>query len=167
MNMRNQYLVFFRPVGISNFAGVNSVSMGTNGAQVTNYSNVLDAVYQVESNNASVNSIIANPRTTRTINGIVDSTGQPLRRPDSLASVPFRSTTGVPINQTQGSANNASTLFAGDFSRLWFGIRTSLRVELLKETYAGNLQYGFLAYLRADVQASHENAFCKVVGIIP
>lgn len=155
------------PVGVGNLAGITTVSMGTNGAAITGYANILDAAYNVESNNAPVTAAIANPRTMRALNGFTDTTGQPLRRPESLATVPFLSTTGLPITETQGTATNASRLFVGDFSRLWIGIRTDLRIEVLRETYAGNLQYGFLAHLRADVQASHENAFAQVKGIIP
>lgn len=155
------------PAGVASMAGVSSVSMGTNGAALASYSPILDAVQAVETANAKVSALVGHPRTMRAINGLADSTGQPLRRPESLASLPFLSTTGVPITDTQGTASNASKLFVGDWSRLWIGVRTDLRVEVLRETYAGNLQYGFLAYLRADIQASHENAFAKVVGVIP
>ena len=60
-----------------------------------------------------------------------------------------------------------SEIILGDFSNLYIGIRTALRVEVLRETFAGNFQYGFLAFLRADVAAVHEEAFCRITGIIP
>jgi hypothetical protein len=40
-----------------------------------------------------------------------------------------------------------------------------LRIEFLRERYADNLQFGFLAYLRADVAVKHAASFCSIVGI--
>jgi HK97 family phage major capsid protein len=141
------------------------ISMGTNGGALSSYAKILDGVQAVEDANASVNALVMAPRTARTINGFLDTTTQPLRRPDNLVNIPFHSTTAVPVNMTRGSGSALSSIYMGDFSRLWFGIRTELRVEVLREAFAGNLQYGFLAYLRADVQASHESAFAVVRGI--
>ena len=42
-----------------------------------------------------------------------------------------------------------------------------MRIEVLRERYADNLQYGFLAYLRADVAVTHAASFGKLIGIIP
>jgi HK97 family phage major capsid protein len=154
------------PVGLANMS-VNAVSMGTNGAAIANYGKILDAHYECELDNATPTALVAHPRTMRAINGLVDSTGQPLNRPAAIENLPFFSTSGLPIDETEGTSSNASSIFIGDFSRLWIGVRTALRVEVLRETFAGNLQYAFLAYMRCDVQASHENAFCKLTGIIP
>lgn len=156
------------PQGIFNVAGVNSVSMGTNGAQLTGYSKLLDAIYELELDNAGpATAQVMHPRTWRTIEGFVDTTGQPLRPPSSLENLPKLTTTSLPINQTQGSASNASPIIAGDFKQLMLGVRTGLRIEVLKERYAENLQYAFLAHLRADVQLVHPEAFVKLIGIIP
>ncbi len=55
----------------------------------------------------------------------------------------------------------------GDFTQLLLGIRQELRIEVLKEAFAGNLQYGFIAHLRADVALAHPAAFCSLTGIVP
>ncbi len=156
-----------QPRGIANTSGINSVSMGTNGAQITDYSKLLDSLYEIELDNAAPNGMVYHPRTGRVINGFKDTTNQPLLPPPALANVLGFSTTSVPINQTQGTANNASSLIMGDFTQLLLGIRQELRVEVLKEAFAGNLQYGFIAHLRADVALAHPAAFCSLVGIIP
>src|SRR5688572_1725037 len=44
------------------------------------------------------------------------------------------------------------------------GIRTSLRIEVLRELHAGNMQYGFLAHLRAAVRLAHPESFSIVTG---
>lgn len=156
------------PRGIANTPNVNSVSMGTNGAQLTSYGKFLDALYENEVDNAAPpTAAIMHPRTWRTVQGFVDSTGQPLQLPPALTELPQMVTTTVPVNQVQGSASNASSIIFGDFSQLVLGLRQELRIEVLRERFAENMQYGFLAHLRMDVAVAHPESFCKLIGIIP
>lgn len=156
------------PRGISNTTNVNSVSMGTNGAQLTNHAKMLDALYELELDNAATPTAqIMHPRTWRTIQGFVDTTNQPLRAPQALADIPTLTSTICPITQTQGTAVNASSIIIGDFSQLLIGLRQELRIEVLRETFASNMQYAFIAHLRADVAVAHPESFCKLIGIIP
>lgn len=156
------------PLGVINTAGIGSVSMGTNGAQFTDYSKMLDALNTLQTADVeTVTAAIMHPRTFRAINGVSDTTGQPLRRPAALESLPFLISSKVPINDTQGTATNASRIVMGNFADLMIGVRTQLRIEVLKERYADALQYGFLAYLRADIQLAHPASFCEIKGIIP
>ena len=157
-----------QPTGLDNFSSINTESMGTNGAALTDYSNVLDAIQAMQEDNAGeTTALIMAPRTLRTYNGLVDTTGQPLRRPNSIANLPFLETTQIPIDQTQGTATDASTVFLGNFGDLIIGFRQRLRIEILKELYRANLQVGFLAHLRCDVQAWHEESFARIIGITP
>jgi HK97 family phage major capsid protein len=55
----------------------------------------------------------------------------------------------------------------GDFTELYLGVRSELRVEVLREKYADALQYGFLAWLRMDVAVAHAASFAKLIGILP
>lgn len=157
-----------QPLGLFNMAGINTVSMGTNGAAITDYAPVLDAVEDLQEANAGeVSAAIMAPRTLRTFNGLTDTTGQPLRRPQSLDGLPMLETTQVPTDQTQGTADNASSILLGDFSGLVLGFRQRLRIEVLRELHRGNLQVGFIAHLRMDVQAWHEESFARITGVIP
>ena len=79
--------------------------------------------------------------------------------------MPMLVTTKIPING--GAGTNESSIFAGDWSRLLIGMRTDLRIEILKERYADTHQYGFVAFLRADVAAEHEAAFTVLEAITP
>lgn len=156
------------PRGIFNTTNVNSVSMGTNGAQLTSYGKLLDCLYELELDNAGKpTAAIQHPRTWRTIQGFADSTNQPLQPPPALANLPQLVSTTVPINQVQGGASNASSVIVGDFSQLLLGIRQEMRIEILREAFASNLQYGFLCHLRMDVAVAHPESFCKLIGIIP
>ena len=66
-----------------------------------------------------------------------------------------------------GVGSNESSIFAGDWPRLMIGMRTEVRIEVLKERLADTLEYGFLAFLRADIAAEHEVAFTVLGGITP
>ena len=157
------------PLGLFGTTGVNSVSMGTNGATPTSYDELLDALYENELDNANAaTAAIMHPRTAKTLRKLKDSTGQPLMLPPALRDLPMLSTTSVPITQTQGTASGVcSTTIVGDFAEAILGLRQSLTIKRLDQTYAGNLQIGFLAYLRADVGVSHPSSFTKIIGIKP
>lgn len=149
------------PQSIANQAGVQVLASTANGTALTNFSKNLDAILAVESRGYSPTGVIMSPRECRTINGFTDTTGQPLRVPGNLQNLPLLVSPKVPVNQTQGTATTASTILVGDFSKALVGVRSPLRVEVLKENYAENLQYGFLFWLRMDVAVTEANAFAK------
>ena len=157
-----------QPTGLTGISGVPSISMGTNGAVLDSYDKLVDAVYQMRLGNAAdPTGFLMHPRTLNTIDKLKDSQARPLARPASIQDTPFLATTSFPINETQGTASNASRIIAGDFGRLWIGLRSEVRIEVLRETYADNHQYGFVAHLRADIAAEHPESFCQIVGVIP
>lgn len=157
-----------QPHGIAGTTNVGSVDMGTNGAALTNYDPFVDAISALLSANAEMpTAAIVAPRTLTKAAKLKDTLGQPMRKPDLLQNVPFLSTTSIPITQTHGTSSVASEAIVGDFKQLMFGIRTKLRIRILQERFMGdNLQYGFLADLRADVALRHPQSFCEVVGIL-
>lgn len=105
------------------------------------------------------------PRDDGTLAGLTDSTGQPVMAPRVVMDVPFLTSTSFPIDG--GAGSNESTIVTGAFEHLLIGIRNEIRVEVLRERYADTLQYGFLAWMRADVAVEHAAAFCTISGIIP
>jgi HK97 family phage major capsid protein len=157
-----------QPHGIAGTTNVGNVSMGTNGAALTNYDPFVNAVSALLTANAQMpTAAIMSPRTLTKAALLKDTLGQPQRRPDLIQNLPFLATTAVPNTQTQGTSSVASESIVGDFSKLMFGIRTSLRIRILQERFLGDtLEYGFLAFLRADVQLAHPQSFCEVVGIL-
>ncbi|WP_296503558.1 phage major capsid protein, partial [Phenylobacterium sp.] len=76
-------------------------------------------------------------------------------------------TTSVPINQTQGTSTDCSSILVGDFSRAILGLRQELRIQVLNEAFMGSLQVGFIAHLRADVAFERADAFCRITGVRP
>lgn len=153
------------PVGLSN-SGITELILDD---YIQSYDPILDAMEDLEVANADApTASIMAPRTKTQFAKLVDSTGQPLRKPEALTNLPFLSTNAVPIDE-EGSAteNNASRIFVGDFRQLFVGIRTQLRVEVLRERYVDNLQYAWLAYLRADIGLAHDESFVQITGVMP
>jgi len=144
------------PLGLFNTPNVNTVSFGTNGATPTSWDEFLDAIYEVESRNAAFpTAYIWHPRTAKTYRKLKNTLNVQLLMPEPLDQIPMLSTTSVPIDQTQGSASTCSTVLMGDFSQAILGMRQQLVIRRLDETFAGNMQVAFQAWLRADVAFRH------------
>lgn len=157
------------PQGLFNISGINSVSMGTNGATPANYDDLLDCVYELELDNAAApTAAVWHPRTARTYRKLKDTTNQPMEAPAPLDALPKLSTTSVPINQTQGTATGVcSTVLMGDFTQAILGMREQLNIQILKERFADTGQLAFVAHIRADVAFAHPESFVKLIGVKP
>jgi len=154
------------PQGLSN-AGLGSVDLA--GAGLDSYDPVIDAIQLLRAANAGEpTAAIMNPRTLTTFDKLKDNTNQPLRRPPSIERLPFLSTTQIPINLPTGSpvTNDGSLIFVGDFAQMLLGVRTELRIEVLRERYmADEGMYAFLCWFRGDVQLAHDESFAIVEGV--
>jgi len=152
------------PLGIYGTTNVGSVaSVGT----PADYGKFIDGLYELWiDNEVAPTAAILHPRTATTLAKLptgIASDKTPLVKPAVLADIPFRTTTSLPINL--GGGTNESIAILGNFSRLMFGVRSALRVEILRELYAANYQYAFIAHLRADVAVEHAESFCILSGI--
>ena len=156
------------PTGITNTTGIGSVSMGANGAALADYSPFVDVAYELTQDNAPMpTAYLCHPRTFTAAANLLDSQNQPMMKPEAIADIPILQTTQIPITDTQGSSTDASKIVAGYFPHLVWGVRSDLRIEVLKETYASTYEIGFLASLRGDWVVQHPQSFANVVGVIP
>jgi len=161
------------PKGLKNWPGVQVYSMGTNGAALTSYAPFSQAVQLIQQANGTPNAVIMAPRTAGEVDRLADTTGQPLQPPESYRALKKLVTSQVPVNLAQGTANNATDVFAGDFSQLLIGMRQQIRVEVSREasdassSAFSNLQVWVRAYLRADIAVAQPAHFCIVTGIVP
>ncbi len=155
------------PRGIRNTTGINTVSMGANGAALTNYDPLVDAVGVLADNNHCATAAVFSPRSARALGKLKDTTGQPLQPPEILSDL-RRYMTGQVLNtQTQGTASGtASDIFVGDWRELLVGIRTTFSVQVLNERYADTGSIGLLAWFRADVLVTRPKAFAVVQGVL-
>lgn len=183
MALQLDYAAFFgsgvgnEPRGLDSLAGVPTVTLGTGNGAAPDWDMLLDAEYQIDlGNGGPVTAAISHPRTWKDLRKLKDGQGQYLMPPAGWAKaqesatagngVPQRlQTTAYPIEQTVGTSADCSTAHVGNFSRAILGLRQQLTIRRLDQAFAGHLQTGFLAYLRADVQFEQAAAFAKVKGI--
>ncbi|WP_020402116.1 phage major capsid protein [Gracilimonas tropica] len=161
------------PEGLFLNSNVNEVSLGTDGAVLTNYVPFSEAYQKVLEANGVPRSAIFAPRTWGELDRLVDNDNNPLRAPQSWQDLQKLVTNQVPIDQTQGTSTDASSVFIGDYSQMLVGMRTQLRLEVSRvasdanDSAWENLEIWIRGYLRADIQFAHPNHFCRVVGITP
>lgn len=106
-------------------------------------------------------------RTRFVLAGLTATDGQPLQPPTVVQDVPFLSTTSVPVDETQGTATDASSIVIGNFTELLWGVHHDVRITVERESLADDLTYTFLVRLRTDIAVAHPAAFVHVQGITP
>lgn len=156
------------PLGLALRSGISTVEMGEDGGTPGDYDDLIDALFELENNNAGPpTAAIWSPRTAKTYRKLKDTTGQPLMKPEDFRELPMLTTKSVPDDQTQGSNADCSSILLGDFSQAIVAIREDLQLFTLNERFAEKGQVGFLARMRADVGFAHEESFAQIVGVRP
>ena len=142
------------PKGLVEHDGVVEVPVG---GPLTDYSKLLEALYQLKQNNLwdPPTAWLLSPLAWHQLQGLTSSEGQPLMPPSSVGEVPQLTSTIIP----------SDTVLTGDFQKLLIGFRSELRVEFLNQAFADRFQYAFLAHLRMDAQPMHPELFAKLSGI--
>jgi HK97 family phage major capsid protein len=156
------------PRGIANTTGVGSVDMGTDGLKPASFDHLVQAVFDcLKSNSEAPTAAVMHPRDAEIVALLKDSTGQPLRKPDALASLPFLYSSQIATDVTHGANDDTSSAYVGDFRSMIVGVRPSLNVrfQILSERFSDNLQVGILSWLRADIALARPADFAKVVGL--
>jgi HK97 family phage major capsid protein len=153
------------PRGVLNQSGVTLTAHGANGTAITNYDWWLDAIGAVRAAGFEPNAHIQAPRSSTSLSKLKEATTNAyMAAPGGL--LPMLTTKSVPITITTGTSTDTSYVFTADWSQLMVGIRTDFNLRFLGERYlADNLQYAFLAYLRADVQLAQPTAFVVDTGV--
>jgi HK97 family phage major capsid protein len=155
------------PTGIFNQTGITDKSaLGTNGVAFT-YDHLIDAVGAVRGRNEVVTGAIMAPRSAQSLGKLKDTQGRYIDRPSYLADVPMLQTGNIPVNQVQGTANNASSLAVADFRQLLIGVREAFSVDVYEQPAATNLQVLLVAHMRMDVAIGRGSAFALRTGLLP
>lgn len=156
------------PMGLANWAGVNTVAQGDNGTALASFSPFVQAMTAIRTVDGPMpNAAIMAPRTTGDLADLTDTTGQPLRRPQAIESWQFLDTSQIPVDDTVGSSNDCSRLFVGDFSNFSYYLRENLSVMLLKELFATTGEVAFMCHARIDQAIFYPQAFAIVSGVRP
>ena len=92
--------------------------------------------------------------------------------PANIADVPRLSTTSIPTNLTVGGSGAVcSELYTGQFDQLVWGVRTQMKIEILREgsidgwSAASGLGVILRAYLRGDWMVKRGSAFAIYTGV--
>lgn len=158
-------------LGIRGSTGIQSVSMGTNGATPTNWDEFSQLYFAIAAANGTPNAVVYAPRTAGTLDLLKDTTNQPLLKPASMQSIRHLITAQLPIDETQGTSTDCSTAIMGDFSTVMVGMRTNLVLEVSRVAHDGTdsafnkLQVHIRAYLRADMQLAQPPFMGRLIGI--
>ena len=143
------------PKGIVNYAGLTSNTFA--GGALTGYGPLMTARGALHGANERLGAVILASRDENDLASLTATDGQPLQMPRALEQVPMLHTTSLP--EDGGSGSDESQVVAGDFSQLLMGIRSEIRVEILRERFMDNLQFGLIAHARVDFAAAREGAF--------
>jgi HK97 family phage major capsid protein len=160
------------PLGLYNVTGPSDISMGTNGAALTDYDEWLDAIANLETINANPRTTVYSPRTKRALSGLVTgiaSDKTKLAPPAEFTAMQRLVSNQVRNNLVHGSATNASVAFVGDFSQMGVAVRSSLVIEASRsagDTFAKG-QVLVRAMMRADIAHMRPTHFARIKGIIP
>jgi HK97 family phage major capsid protein len=153
------------PKGVLNQTGVTLTAHGAAGTVISNFDWWLDAIGAVRAAGFEPNAHIQAPRSSTSLSKLKEATTNAYMAPP-VGLLPMLTTKSVPINITVGASTDTSYIFTADWSNLLVGIRTDFTLRFLGERYlADNLQYAFLAYLRADVQLAQPTAFVVDTGV--
>jgi len=168
------------PKGVKNQTGVATLTNGANGAAFT-YTSLVNAVSTVQAAGFNPNATILAPRATKSLALIADTTGQPLQAPPYLSGHDLLVTNQIPINLTTGTSTDTSEAYTGQWDQLLIGFRPVVSISVQKvdgpagmvgvklsdQAYMSTMQVAILAFLRADIQVMHPEAFAVTTGLRP
>lgn len=150
------------PLGLDGIAGVQELDHGS--AAISDYSVFTQARRRLlDENTETIGPWIMAPQIEEDIANLTDANGQPLNPPNVLS--PFNTLTSSKFPTDLGAGNDEGTVYGGDMTQVAIGIRNDIRVEVLRERYADFHQYGFVAYLRADIATIQPKSVIRITGV--
>lgn len=149
------------PKGIVNYTGLTTNAFA--GGALSGYGPLMTARGALHGANERLGAFILASRDENDLASLTATDGQPLQLPRALEQVPMLHTTVLPVDG--GAGSDESQIIAGDFGQLLMGIRSEIRVEILRERFMDNLQFGLIAHARVDFAAARESAFTVLDGV--
>lgn len=154
--------------GLKYVAGVQSISMGTNGGALANYDPFITAVGMLRAANVPGPYAVAiNPRTLTALELLRRETGsnEQLGAPAGLP--PFYASSQLSIAETKGTASNATSAWVYAPSEVVLVRRADATLELDRSRLFHLDGSEMRAKLRADLIAPNPQAIVRIDGIIP
>jgi HK97 family phage major capsid protein len=165
--------------GLKNVASIQTVSMGMNGLAITNLDPIADALGLLITANANPSALVMAPRTWASLAKVKEvsgsakpvlqdsagSGGQPIQR--QVYGVPVFLSSQLSITETQGTANNASSIYAYDATQCVVVQRQDVSVEIDRSRLFNSDQSEIRAISRFDLVVPSPSAVVRILGIIP
>ncbi|MFC5753392.1 phage major capsid protein [Actinomadura rugatobispora] len=165
--------------GLKNQSGIQTVSMGANGAALTTLDPFADALGLLAEADAEGTAIVMHPRNWRAISKIKEATGSnkpvitdgagsPTEGPRrSIYGVPVWLTSQLAVNETQGSASTANSIYVYQADQVVAVIRKDTTVDVDTSAAFSSDRTAVRVTLRADLVLPNPAAVVRILGVIP
>lgn len=167
------------PRGLKNTTGIQTVSMGTNGAIPTNLDPFADAIGSLEASNANATAILMAPRTWKTLIKVKEVSGsaKPVMQDSagsgaqgvtrSIYGVPVYLSSQISITETQGTADSvASSAYVVQADQCVAVMRQDVRVERDSSRLFNSDESEVRAIMRADFVVPNPSAVVRILGVL-
>lgn len=160
--------------GIKNIAGVQTLSVGTNGATPT-LDNIADAIALLEAVNVPLERmrVVAHPRNVAAFRKSKASTagsylyGDPsAASPSTIFGVPVVATPQLGVAETQGTSSLTNSIYVFDTQSLVYVQRSAIEVELDRSRLFNSDQSEMRAKLRGDLISPTPNGIVRITGAL-
>ncbi|MGV9212579.1 phage major capsid protein [Micromonospora sp. RB23] len=166
--------------GLKNVAGIGAVSMGANGAALTNLDPIADALGTLAEANADDESavIVMAPRTWRAILKLKEGTGSAKSLIQNSAGSasdgvskrlfgrPVFLSGNLSITETQGTSNLASSVYVYVPSEVYAVVREDAVFDVNPYVYGATDETLVTAKMRADLLVPNPAAVVRIAGIL-
>jgi len=154
--------------GIKYTAGIQTLSMGTNGGAVTDYDPFVTAVGMLRAANVAGPYVIAaHPSVVTDLELLKDADGSNAQLGSPAGLPPFYTSTQLSTTETQGTATNASSAYLYAPNELVLVRRQDAVVELDRSRLFNIDASELRAKLRADLIVPNPVAVVRITGIVP
>jgi HK97 family phage major capsid protein/HK97 family phage prohead protease len=158
--------------GLKNVSGIQTLSMGTNGAAITTLDTFATAINMLETVNAKASAIVMHPRTWQEVRVLKDQQDRYLVNdgttdaPPRLFGVSVYTSTQLSVTETQGTANTASSIYVYDPSQVVLVQRQDATIEVDRSRLFNSDQSELRGKLRADLVTPTASAIVRITGVL-
>lgn len=165
--------------GLRNQSGIQTVSMGTNGAALTNLDPFAEAIGQLDGANAgAMRAIVMSPRNWTALSKIKEATGsnKPVLTSDvdpagairrAIYGVPVFLTSQLSTTETQGSASTANSIYVYDTQQVVSVMRKDISIVTSSDWKFSADQTAVRGIVRADLVLPNPEAVVRIAGVLP
>ena len=164
--------------GMKNVVGIQSVSMGVNGASLVNLDPIADALGLLSEVNTTGGALVMHPRTWKLLSKVKEASGsvrpllsQAAASPSgkierTLFGVPVFLTSQISIAETQGTGTACSSIYVYDPAQVFAVLRSDAAVFVDPYRLSDKDMTAVRVTLRGDVVVANPAAVVRVSGIL-